>query len=151
MNWCPKKIFKRFGFLHFGLNLFCRKMWWGNEESCIHLWRIFYKESVAIYWTLPPGSFFKGKIEKMKVSDGSFEIWNKQNVARTPVLNLHLPTATICIILKRHIFCTKKRNHIWGGLWRLKNSTHAKINCFNFLSTNFHFHVSVSFQAGIVE
>ena len=43
----------------------------------------------AIYWTLPPGSFFgsffKGKIEKMKVM-GPFEIWNKRNVARTPVL-----------------------------------------------------------------
>ena len=46
----------------------------------------------AIYWTLPPGSFFgsffQWKIEKMKVM-GPLKIWNKQNpikLARTPFL-----------------------------------------------------------------
>ena len=70
----------------------------------------------AIYWTLPPGSFFgsffKGKIEKMKVM-GPFEIWNKQNVARTPLVTSTSPPPPFALFWNVTFSVPKRDTTFW--------------------------------------
>ena len=70
----------------------------------------------AIYWTLPPGSFFgsffKGKIEKMKVM-GPFEIWNKQNVARTPLMTSTSPPPPFALFWNVTFSVPKRDTTFW--------------------------------------
>ena len=71
---------------------------------------------MAIYWTLPPGSFFgsffKGKIEKMKVM-GPFEIWNKQNVARTPLVTSTSPPPPFALFWNVTFSVPKRDTTFW--------------------------------------
>ena len=106
----------------------------------------------AIYWTLPPGSFFgsffKGKIEKMKVM-GPFEIWNKENVARTPLVAATSPPPPFALFGNVTFSVPKRETPFWVDCADSKVPLTPKLNkfynCFNFLSTNFHFHFSATF------